>query len=132
VRLPQRLYVTEHHRLARFGQVVVSAGDRLSRPTSVFRPEDPRRAALQQADDLGRLIVDDGTDAQNPDPIVLGRAGRPLSADNTLRGGDVLRGAVGVLSYAWGGNPAPPDAFRPRAEGALGNLDGKNFRCFPA
>lgn len=120
VRFPQTLFVTEHFQLGRFGQVVVSSGDRLRQPTALYPAGDPRVAAMQAANDLNRLVVDDASQAQNPDPIVFGRDGAPLAATNTLRGGDTLTGAVGVLTYTWGGNAASPNAFRLRPVGALG------------
>ncbi|HEX5967970.1 MAG TPA: ExeM/NucH family extracellular endonuclease, partial [Intrasporangium sp.] len=58
--------------------------------------------------------------AQNPDPIVWGRNGEPLSASNTLRGGDTVTGAVGVLTYTWAGNAASGNAYRLRPIGTLG------------
>jgi predicted extracellular nuclease len=119
VRLPQTLSVTEHFQLGRFGQVVVSSGGRLKQPTEVVPPGAPA-AAAQAANDLNRLIIDDGTNLQNPDPIVFGRGGQPLSASNTLRGGDTATGIVGVLSYTWAGNAASGNAFRVRPVGAMG------------
>ena len=102
VRMPQTLYVTEHFQLGRFGQVVMSSGwpARSSRPPS-SRPGAPA-IALQAANDLNRLIVDDALQNQNPDPIVFGRGGDPLTASNTLRGGDTATGMVGVLTLHLG------------------------------
>lgn len=122
VRLPQTLYVTEHFQLGRFGQVVVSSGDRLYQPTQLFPPGGvgSQGAAQQQANNLNRLIVDDTLNNQNPDPIRFGRNGAPLSADNTLRGGDTVVNLVGVLTYGWGGNSASPNGYRLRPGGALG------------
>ena len=120
VRLHQKVYVTEHFQLGRFGQVVVSSGDRLRQPTADIRATDQAAVqAAQQANDLNSLIVDDGSQTQNPDPIVFGRGGQPLSADNTLRGGDSLTDAVGVLTYTWAGNAASGNAYRLRPIGAL-------------
>ena len=120
VRFPQELSVTELFQLGRFGQVTVSAGGRLYQPTNVLDASDTAAvAALQAANNLNRLIVDDSTQAQNPDPIAFGRGGQPLSAANTLRGGDTLTGAVGVLTYTWGGNSASPNAYRLRPLNAL-------------
>jgi predicted extracellular nuclease len=121
VRLHQTATVTETFQLGRFGQVVVSAGGRLRQPTSVLPASDAAAVqARQAANDLNRLIVDDASQAQNPDPIVFGRGGQPLSASNTLRGGDTITDAVGVLSYTWAGNAASPNAYRLRPVGALG------------
>ena len=83
VTLPQTLYVTEMFQLGRFGQVVVSSSSRLPQPTAVAEPGAPANA-VQAANDLNRLIVDDALNNQNPDPILFGRGGNPLTADNTL------------------------------------------------
>jgi VCBS repeat-containing protein len=119
VRFPQTLYVTEHFQLGRFGQIVMSSGGRLKQPTNVVEPGAAANA-LQAQNDLNRLIVDDDTQAQNPDPIKFGRGGQPLSASNTLRGGDTVAGMVGVMTYTWAGNSASPNAYRLRPIGALG------------
>ena len=66
---------------------MLSSGGRLKQPTNVALPGAPA-LALQAANNLNRIILDDGTNAQNPDPILFGRNGFPLSAGNTLRGGD--------------------------------------------
>ncbi len=118
VRFPQTLYVTEHFQLGRFGQVVVSSGDRLRQPTSVVAPGAPANA-LQASNNLSKVIIDDALQSQNPDPIVFGRNGSPLSASNTLRGGDTTTGSVGVLTYTWAGNSASSNAFRLRPINAL-------------
>ncbi|CRK55993.1 Alkaline phosphatase [Alloactinosynnema sp. L-07] len=132
VRFHQTLTVTEHFQLGRFGQVVVSAGGKLQQPTSVIRATDTAAvSAKQNANNLNRLIVDDATNGQNPDPIVFGRAGQPLSAANTLRGGDTLTDAVGVLTYTWAGNAASGNAYRLRPLNALGGtavFDAANER----
>ena len=114
----QTLAVTEHFQLGRFGQIVVSSEERLVQPTNVVEP-GAEANALQAANNLDRIIIDDATNRQNPDPIVLGRGGQPLSATNTLRGGDTVTGATGVLTYTWGGNSASPNAYRLRVEGDL-------------
>jgi len=119
VALPQTMYVTEHFQLGRFGQVVLSANGRLAQPTNVVAPGAPAQA-LQADNNLNRIILDDASQAQNPDPIVFARNGQPLSASNTLRGGDTATGIVGVMSYTWAGNAASGNAFRVRPINALG------------
>jgi len=119
VRLPQELTVTEHYQLGRFGQVVLSSGGRLAQPTNIVDP-GPDALALQAANNLNRIILDDPTNTQNPDPILFGRGGNPLSAANTLRGGDTVTGVVGVMTYTWGGNSVSPNAYRVRPVNALG------------
>ena len=119
VRLPQTMTVTEHFQLGRFGQVTLSQGGRLQQPTNVVAPGAPA-LALQAANDLRTIIVDDGSQVQNPDPILFARDGAPLTASNTLRGGDTATGVVGVMTYTWGGASASPNAYRVRPVGALG------------
>lgn len=118
VSFPQTLSVTEHFQLGRFGQFVLSSGGRLLQPTHIAAP-GAAAAAVQQANNLNRIIVDDALQRQNPEPIPFGRNGEPLSATNTLRAGDTVAGLRGVLTYTWGGNSASPDAYRLRPLGAL-------------
>jgi uncharacterized protein len=119
VRFPQTLTVTEHFQLGRFGQVVMSSNGRLAQPTNVVAP-GAAALALQAQNNLNRLIVDDALQNQNADPILFGRGGNPLSAGNTLRGGDQATGMVGVLTFTWAGNAASGNAYRLRPVGALG------------
>lgn len=113
VRMPQTLTVTEQFQLGRFGQVVMSSGGRLLQPTQVVEPGFAANE-LAAANALNRIIVDDTLNNQNPDPIVFGRHGNPLSASNTLRGGDTATGIVGVMTYTWAGNAASGNAWRLR------------------
>lgn len=115
---PQTLTVTEHFQLGRFGEILVSSGGRLDQPTTVAAPGAPAQA-VQAANELNQLIIDDASNGQNPDPILFGRGGDPLTADNTLRGGDTVTGAVGVLTYTWAGNAASGNAYRLRVVGDL-------------
>ena len=77
VRFPQTLTVTETYQLGRFGQVTLAAGGRLPQPTAVALP-GPAAAAVQAANDLARIVLDDDRNDQNPDPILFGGDG-PLS-----------------------------------------------------
>ena len=119
VRLPQTLYVTEQFQLGRFGQIVMSSAKRLEQPSNVAQP-GAAALAVQAANDRNRIIIDDELNNQNPDPIRFARAGNPLSAGNTLRGGDTATGIVGVLTYTFGGNSASPNAYRVRPVNSLG------------
>lgn len=119
VSLSQTLYVTEHFQLGRFGQVVVSSGDRLYQPTDVAEPGAPS-AEVAEANALNRLFVDDAENGQNPDPIRFARGGSELTASNTLRSGDSISNTVGVMTYTWAGNAASGEAFRLRPLNALG------------
>lgn len=100
VRMPQVLSVTEHFQIGRFGEIVVSSGGRLYTPTNVVAPGAPA-IALQSENNRNRIVIDDNRSDQNPEVILLGRGGQPLSATNTLRIGDTVTSAIGVLSYAF-------------------------------
>jgi predicted extracellular nuclease len=121
VTFPQTLYVTEHFQLGRFGQILMSSSDRLRQPTNVVAPGAAANA-LQAENNLNKIIVDDNLNNQNPDPILFGRGGNPLTALNTLRGGDSVAGLVGVMTYTWAGNSASGNAYRVRPVGDLSDL----------
>lgn len=100
VNLPQTLTVTGNFNLGRFGEAVVSSGGRLMIPTQVAEPGEAASSYAEQIA-LNRLIIDDGSNRQNPDPLIHpGPDG--LSADNTLRSGDTVTDAMGVLAYDFG------------------------------
>ena len=58
VRLPQTLYVSEHYLLGRFGEVLLSSGERLQQPTNVTTP-GASALALQEMNNLNQIILDD-------------------------------------------------------------------------
>ncbi|HET6626513.1 MAG TPA: ExeM/NucH family extracellular endonuclease, partial [Nocardioidaceae bacterium] len=112
VTFPQTLSVTEHFQLGRYGEVLLSSGGRLQQPTNVVLPGSEAQA-LQATNDRNQIVVDDSSDEQNPDPVPFARGGEPLTADNTLRGGDTATDIVGVLGYGHG-------SYRLQPLGALG------------
>ena len=121
VRLPQTLTVTENRHLGRFGEVALSSSGRLRQPTDVAAPGAPA-AAVQAANARNRILLDDASQRQNPDPIEFGRGDGPLRVEDPLRVGDTVTGVVGVLGYGWGGARSSPNAYRVRPIGALGGV----------
>jgi len=93
VRIDAELTASQNYFQGRYGQVTVSAGGRLVKPTNLYRPGSPEALALADDNARRRLILDDGTSAQNPVPIPY------IGDDNTLRAGDTLPGIVGVIDY---------------------------------
>ncbi len=97
--------VAQNYFQGRYGQVTLSAGGRLFKPTNVHRPNSA--AALDMAQDNARrvLILDDGSSLQNPNPIPY------IGADATLRAGDTVTQLVGVIDYGLitSSNPGPMD-----------------------
>jgi predicted extracellular nuclease len=124
VRFAQVLSVTEHFQLGRYGLLTVSNG-RLWQPTQRHAP-GPEAQALAAANARNRLVVDDASDAQNPDPIVFGSGGQPLSAARPLRAGDQVTDLAGVLVHQRGGQGSAPPAWRLQARATLAG-DGPVF-----
>ena len=75
----------------------------------------PPPLALQAANNLNKIILDDASQAQNPDPILFGRDGQPAHGVATRSAAATpSTGIVGVLTYTWAGNAASANAYRVR------------------
>lgn len=93
VRIATPLTASQNYFQGRYGQVTLSANGRLLKPTNLYRPGTPDAAALTDDNARRRIILDDGTSLQNPNPIPY------IGVDNTLRAGDVVSELVGVIDY---------------------------------
>ncbi len=95
----QELTVTDSFNVHRFGEVVVSANGRQINQTNANAPgaigEDNNGNSIQDVNEPGRILIDDGSSVQFPATIPY------LAADNTLRLGDTTTGLTGVLSYSF-------------------------------
>lgn len=116
VRLPQPLTVTDVYGLGRFGEVALASAGRHWQPTQLAPPGSLAQA-VAAANARDRILLDDASLAQNPDPIPYAREGAPFSAANPLRAGDGASDVAGVLTFGWGGAAASPDAWRVRPAG---------------
>jgi uncharacterized protein len=90
------LHVTEHFNLGRFGEVHLSVNDRLWNPTNIVTPGMPA-LALQELNNRSRIILDDGLNTQNPDPVIYPDPG--LTYTNTLRTGALVHDLMGVVDF---------------------------------
>lgn len=106
------LTVTEQFNLARFGQVTLAATDasnqagtdpRIDQFTQFNAPSTTGFATYLEAAARRQIILDDGSSDQNPATIIHARGGNPLSASNTLRGGDDVTSVTGVLDERFDG-----------------------------
>ena len=97
------LVVTETFKLGRYGQVGLSAGERLGQYTQFNAPSVSGYANYLADLQDGYIILDDGSTSQNPDPVIHSRGGQPLSASNPLRGGDTITSITGVLDERFEG-----------------------------
>jgi predicted extracellular nuclease len=97
--IPQTLYATDNYDQGRYGEVSLSVGAHLVAPTNVASP-GADALALQDLNDRSRILMDDGSNVQNPLPLPP-----YIGEDNTLRAGDTTPGLTGVLAYGF-------DAYR--------------------
>lgn len=94
VRIEVPLTASQNFFLGRYGQVTLSADGRLMKATNQFPAGTPDALALNDENARRRIILDDGTSLQNPNPTPY------FAADNTLRAGDTLAaGLTGVIDY---------------------------------
>jgi len=100
VTFPQSLTIGEYFNFDRFNEVVLTVG-RQFQPTAVHEPGSPEATALARANVLGRLTLDDGRNAQNPDPAIHPN-GETFDLGNRFRGGDTLGDVTGVVDFAFG------------------------------
>jgi len=105
VRVSQPLFVTGTHNLGRYGEILLSAGERLFVPTQVELPGRPA-IAVQEAMNLNKIILDDASSEKFPDPIIY--PSPKLDADHSLRIGDSVKDIIGVLSYGANGYRIQP------------------------
>lgn len=92
VTLTGPLTASQNYFQGRYGQVTLSAGGRLEVPTNRYRP-GADAANLADENARRRIILDDGTSVQNPNPTPF------FAADNTLRAGDTVAAITGVIDY---------------------------------
>ncbi len=112
VNFTQDLIVSETFNLGRGGLLRLSANNRLYQPTQLETP-GAASDAIAATNARNQIVLDDGTTAENPDPVIYPTGG--LSAANTVRGGDTVSGVAGVLAYKWHGyslSGNPTNAYR--------------------
>lgn len=93
VRISTPMTASQNYFQGRYGQVSLSAEGRMIKPTNLYPAN--ASAALQLTDDNARrrLMLDDGSSMQNPNPIPY------IGEDNTLRAGDVVENLTGVIDH---------------------------------
>ncbi len=92
VRITRSLTVSQNFFQGRYGQLSLSSGGRMESPTNAFRPGPSANAAAAK-NARRRILLDDGSSFQNPNPTPY------LGQDNTTRAGDKVSGLVGVIDY---------------------------------
>lgn len=135
VRIASPLTASQNFFQGRYGQVTLAAGGRLEKPTNRHPAGSPEALALADDNARRRILLDDGSSAQNPDPTPY------IGADNTLRAGDTLPdGITGVIDYGLATNfsdglsdyrihpTAPVDFVRSNERPANAPVVGGNVR----
>ena len=79
-------------------------------------------AALQAANNLNRIIVDDATEQPEPRPHRVRARRAPVECVEHAARRRHVTGLVGVLTYTWAGNAASGNAYRVRPIGALSGV----------
>ncbi len=93
VTLAGPLTVQQNFFQGRYGQLTLAVGGRLETPTNRYRAGTPQAIALADENARRRVILDDGSSLQNPNPIPY------LPADGIRRAGDTLGSVTGVIDY---------------------------------
>ncbi|MBL8415641.1 MAG: ExeM/NucH family extracellular endonuclease [Propionivibrio sp.] len=93
VRIVTPLTVSQNYFLGRYGQVTLAADGRMEIPTNHFAPGSPEAFAQADGNARRRIVLDDGSSAQNPNPIPY------IGADNTLRAGDTVHDLTGIIDH---------------------------------
>jgi len=116
------LTVNATETLGQFGEVwlasdgasnVAGSDHRIDQFTQFHLPGVAGNTAYQAEVATRQLILDDASGQQNRDPVAYGRGGLPLSAANTLRGGDTVSGLTGILDDRFRGNTLDPYRLQP-------------------
>jgi hypothetical protein len=118
VKFADSLYVSEYFQLARYGQLVLTAGGRPAQFTDANEPSVTGYALFLAELNSRRIILDDDNNIQNdaivgsPDePYFWPRPG--LSNSSLVRGGDRIDDLTGVMHWSFAGQPGT-DAWRIR------------------
>lgn len=93
VNIENMLSVSQNYFLGRYGQLTLAAGERLEKPTNRYPAGSAEALAMADENARRRILLDDGTSLQNPNPTPY------LAADNTVRAGDTINGITGVIDY---------------------------------
>ena len=108
--MPQDLIINDVFTVSRFGQLIVSSIRRIN-GTAAAAPGAPA-VAINDANALDQLIIDDRRTGQNLTPLINGQDDmNEMSAFNTIRNGQTITGVTGVMHYAfnaWRVQPTAP------------------------
>jgi predicted extracellular nuclease/uncharacterized protein YjiK len=106
------MFVAQNYFVGRYGQMTLSAGQRIYQPTNQFLPGSTDAINLAADNAKRLLILDDGQDinslGDNPNPVPY--IGAPPPA--VIRGGDKVSNLIGVLDFGRINSAPDPDTGR--------------------
>jgi uncharacterized protein len=133
------LTVTDTYDLSKYGQLLLSTIDasnqtgsdgRIDQFTQFNEPSVALNTAYLNNLEKRQFYIDDASGTQNPEVILFGRGGNPLSANNTIRGGDTVDEILAIMDHRFEGyrlqtqDPINFQASNPRLNtpATVGNL----------
>ena len=119
VRFDQKLVVSEHYKLARFGQVSLIAGERPHQFTQLYQPDPQAYAEHKRANRYRTIFLDDDNDDWNESTSSeqdrsLRYPSGGLDKENRFRTGDSISGLTGVMHWSWNGDQRDGQDWRIR------------------
>lgn len=93
VRITSPMTVAQNYFQGRYGQVTLAANGRLTKPSNIYRTASNEALLLADENARRRITLDDGSSAQNPNPIPF------IGQDSTLRAGDIAQSVTGVIDH---------------------------------
>lgn len=106
VTFPQVLTVTDNYDLGIYGELTLSSDGKLWQFTHLNAPSVSGYASHLAAIALRSIVLDDGSSASDPDPIIY--PGTGLTALNSVRVDDTIAGLTGVMDQRYGLNMIQP------------------------
>jgi len=105
VRITTPMTASQNYFQGRYGQVTLSADGRMIKPSNIYPANSAAAAQLADENARRRLVLDDGSSVQNPNPIPF------IGEDDTLRAGDIVENLTGVIDHGLitASNPGPRD-----------------------
>ena len=94
IKFSQTLYATDNYNQGRYGEVSLAVEGRIYNPTNIVSPGAAANE-MQAANDLRRILLDDGSGDQNVVPPSY------FAPDGTLRAGDSVEMLGGALDYGF-------------------------------
>ena len=119
VRFDQKLVVSEHYKLARFGQISLIAGARPHQFTQLYPPDSQANAEHKRANRLRTIFLDDDNNdwhasiSDDQDELLAYPSGG-LDGNNRFRTGDSISGLAGVMHWSRNGDQRDGQDWRIR------------------